>query len=139
MARQLNATIGEYENYGLITDTQPRKITRGVVLDGSEQKTFKRGTLLSIPTEADGKLKPFEAEGEGEPDSILTDDVTVTEEDSEGVTVTVYYQGCFDPAKVLDKDGKPVQLKAEDLNTLRMKGILFKGAVPFIVGGTTDE
>lgn len=132
MARQLNAKIAEMTPDGLITDTQPRPIVRGVTLDGTTPATHKRGTLLTLDAEGDGKVKPAESGLEGaDPDCILTDDVTVTEADSaSGVAVTVYVAGCFDPAKVLDKDGKPIELDTKARNTLRTKGILFKAAVP---------
>ena len=141
MAKQLNAKIAEMIPDGLITDTQPRPIVRGVTLDGTTPATHKRGTLLTLDAEG-GKVKPADSSlAEADPDCILTDDVTITEADSggvavteadsvSGVAVTVYVAGCFDPAKVLDKDGKPIELDAKARNTLRMKGILFKAAVP---------
>ena len=136
MAKQLNAKIAEMTPDGLITDTQPRPIVRGVTLDGTAcseaGKVYKRGTLLTVPSEmTDEKRKPAESGlAEVDPDCILTDDVTIGSEDSGGVEVTVYMAGCFDPAKVLDKDGAPIELDAKARNTLRTKGILFKAAVP---------
>lgn len=131
MAKELLTTLGGMEYDGLITDTQPRPFVRGVILDGSEQKTFKRGTLLTVADEMeDDKRKPAESGLDGaQPDCILADDVTVGAEDSAGVAVAAYFSGCFDPDKILDKDGAKIELDAKALNTLRMKGILTKATL----------
>ena len=139
--KELLRTLGGMDYDGLITDTQPRAVVRGVSLTAtscSTPCTYKRGTLLCIDSDTDEAtafkgLKPFENSGDSnKPDCILTDDVVITSADSAGVTVTAYFSGCFDPEKVLDKEGKPVKLKVSDVVTLRTKGIQFKGTLHYL-------
>lgn len=134
MARQLNAKIAEFTPDGLITDTLPRPNVRGATMDVSELEevptVVPRGTLLGKKSEVDGKLHIWKTGGEITPDCILCDDTPVTEDDkATGVPVVAYIAGCFDPAKLKCTDGT-VTLEEGDLDTLRMKGILFKGAIP---------
>ena len=134
MAKQLNAKIAEMTLDGLITDTQPRPNVRGGTLDVSEldpgPTVVPRGTLLGKKAEVDGKLHIWKDGGEITPDCILCDDTPVTEEDkASGVAVVAYIAGCFDPNKLKCTEGK-VTLEEGELDTLRMKGILFKAAVP---------
>ncbi len=134
MARQLNAKIVEATVDGLITDVTPPAIVRGGTLDVSDLEpvpaVVPRGTLLGKKTESDGKLHIWKTGGEIAPDCVLTDDTPVTEADkAEGVPVTAYVSGCFDPAKLKNTEGD-VTLEESDFDLLRTKGILFKGSVP---------
>lgn len=126
MAKSLLNSVGEYTPDGLITDTQPPAIVRGVTLNGiTAPVSLKRGTLLNGGS--NGKVTPATGTLLTDADCILADDVDITKEDGNEVTVAAYYAGCFDPEKILDKDGAPIALTAEALKTLRTKGILFKG------------
>lgn len=126
--RSLLNKVGEYVTDGLITDTLPRAIVRGVTVDGSEAGTLYRGTLLCAEDSDGGKLKPANGDAT-KADCILADDITIEEDDSEsGVPAPAYFAGCFNPEKVLNKEGKPATLDAAAQALLRTKGILFKGS-----------
>lgn len=141
MAKELLRTLGGMEYDGLITDTQPRAVVRGVTLAADACSTpdtvYPRGTLLCIKSDEEeatafAGMVPFEDDGENKPDCILTDTVTITEEDSAGITVTAYFSGCFDPEKILNKEGKPAKLKVSDVVALHTKDIQFKGTLHYL-------
>ena len=113
--------VGEIEHDGLISDLAPRAEVRGGTIAALESETvLKRGTILA--KKADGKLIVL-GSGEGTADSILCDDITVGTAD---VETAVYTAGCFDVDKTTVADDYTIT--AEDFDTLRKYGIVFKNA-----------
>ena len=108
---------------GLVTDLTPRtQVSGGVIAKGAALTTYKRGTVLGMSE--GGTLSIYD--GTGTPNCILCDDTDVgTEEDA---NVAVYISGCFDPNKVTLADS--YELTADDIDQLRMRGIIFKAATP---------
>ena len=113
--------VGEMNYDGLISDITPQTDVRGGIIAALETETvLKRGTVLA--KNADGKLIVL-GSGEGTAHSILCDNTTVGVSD---VDTAVYTAGCFDFDKVIVADD--YTMTAEDLDTLRKYGIVFKNA-----------
>ncbi len=114
--------IGEMEYDGLITDITPITVTSaGIIGKTTEETTFKRGTLFG--KNESGVLSLYD--GNGTPDSILCEDTVVGT--AENVSAAVYIAGCFDPAKLIVKDG--YALTESDKDKLRQNGIILKSAL----------
>lgn len=128
MAKSLLNPVAEMVQDNLITDTQPRPHIWSVTLDGTTPATLKRGTLLTIDLESEGKAKPAESASleEATIAGILADDVTITESDSAGVIAAVYDKGCFDPELILDKDGAKLELDVKTVYALQSRDIYLK-------------
>lgn len=120
---ELSKKIGDMEFDGLVTDLTPHiQVSGGVIAKGAALTTYKRGTVLGMSE--GGTLSIYD--GTGTPNCILCDDTDVgTEEDA---NVAVYISGCFDPNKVTLADS--YELTADDIDQLRMRGIIFKAATP---------
>ena len=120
---ELSKKIGDMEFDGLVTDLTPHiQVSGGVIAKGAALTTYKRGTVLGMSE--GGTLSVYD--GTGTPNCILCDDTDVgTEEDA---NVAVYISGCFDPNKVTLADS--YELTADDIDQLRMRGIIFKAATP---------
>lgn len=120
---ELSKKIGDMEFDGLVTDLTPHiQVSGGVIAKGAALTTYKRGTVLGMSE--GGTLSIYD--GTGTPNCILCDDTDVgTEEDA---NVTVYISGCFNPNKVTLADS--YELTADDIDQLRMRGIIFKAATP---------
>lgn len=120
---ELSKKIGDMEFDGLVTDLTPHiQVSGGVIAKGAALTTYKRGTVLGMSE--GGTLSIYD--GTGTPNCILCDDTDVgTEEDA---NVAVYISGCFDPDKVTLADS--YELTADDIDQLRMRGIIFKAATP---------
>ena len=120
---ELSKKIGDMEFDGLVTDLTPHiQVSGGVIAKGAALTTYKRGTVLGMSE--GGTLSIYD--GTGTPNCILCDDTDVgTEEDA---NVAVYISGCFDPNKVTLADS--YELTANDIDQLRMRGIIFKAATP---------
>ena len=119
----LSKKIGDMEFDGLVTDLTPHiQVSGGVIAKGAAMTTYKRGTVLGMSD--GGTLSIYD--GTGTPNCILCDDTDVgTEEDA---NVSVYISGCFNPNKVTLADS--YELTADDIDQLRMRGIIFKAATP---------
>lgn len=120
---ELSKKIGDMEFDGLVTDLTPHiQVSSGVIAKGAALTTYKRGTVLGMSE--GGTLSIYD--GTGTPNCILCDDTDVgTEEDA---NVAVYISGCLDPNKVTLADS--YELTADDIDQLRMRGIIFKAATP---------
>ncbi len=120
---ELSKKIGDMEFDGLVTDLTPHiQVSGGVIAKGAAMTTYKRGTVLGMSD--GGTLSIYD--GTGTPNCILCDDTDVgTEEDA---NVSVYISGCFNPNKVTLADS--YELTADDIDQLRMRGIIFKAATP---------
>ena len=120
---ELSKKIGDMEFDGLVTDLTPHiQVSGGVIAKGAAMTTYKRGTVLGMSD--GGTLSIYD--GTGTPNCILCDDTDVgTEEDA---NVSVYISGCFNPNKVTLADSH--ELTADDIDQLRMRGIIFKAATP---------
>lgn len=120
---ELSKKIGDMEFDGLVTDLTPHiQVSGGVIAKGAALTTYKRGTVLGMSE--GGTLSIYD--GTGTPNCILCDDTDVgTEEDA---NVAVYISGCFNPNKVTLADS--YELTADDIDQLRMRGIIFKAATP---------
>ena len=120
---ELRKKIGDMEFDGLVTDLTPHiQVSGGVIAKGAALTTYKRGTVLGMSE--GGTLSIYD--GTGTPNCILCDDTDVgTEEDA---NVAVYISGCFNPNKVTLADS--YELTADDIDQLRMRGIIFKAATP---------
>ena len=120
---ELSKKIGDMEFDGLVTDLTPHiQVSGGVIAKGAALTTYKRGTVLGMSE--GGTLSIYY--GTGTPNCILCDDTDVgTEEDA---NVTVYISGCCNPNKVTLADS--YELTADDIDQLRMRGIIFKAATP---------
>ena len=120
---ELSKKIGDMEFDGLVTDLPPHiQVSGGVIAKGAAMTTYKRGTVLGMSD--GGTLSIYD--GTGTPNCILCDDTDVgTEEDA---NVSVYISGCFNPNKVTLADS--YELTADDIDQLRMRGIIFKAATP---------
>ena len=120
---ELSKKIGDMEFDGLVTDLTPHiQVSGGVIAKGAALTTYKRGTVLGMSE--GGTLSIYD--GTGTPNCILCDETDVgTEEDA---NVAVYISGCFDPDKVTLADS--YELTADDIDQLRMRGIIFKAATP---------
>ena len=120
---ELSKKIGDMEFDGLVTDLNPHiQVSGGVIVTCAAMTTYKRGTVLGMSD--GGTLSIYD--GTGTPNCILCDDTDVgTEEDA---NVSVYISGCFNPNKVTLADS--YELTADDIDQLRMRGIIFKAATP---------
>ena len=120
---ELSKKIGDMVFDGLVTDLTPHiQVSGGVIAKGAAMTTYKRGTVLGMSD--GGTLSIYD--GTGTPNCILCDDTDVgTEEDA---NVSVYISGCFNPNKVTLADS--YELTADDIDQLRMRGIIFKAATP---------
>lgn len=131
MAINLSNKLGESVYDGLITDITPAPIVRGgTIRKLGTAATLKRGTVLakSSGSAGDGKLVILGSTAASNetltPDCILCDDTEVgTAADA---NVPVYFAGCFDPDKVIVKEGYTVT--EDDIDKLRERGIQFKAA-----------
>ena len=120
---ELSKKLGDVELDGLIADITPKTEVRGKTIRKLEEETtYKRGTIFGVSS-TDNKL--VTEDGTVTADCILCDDVTVGT--SEDVIATVYTAGCFNENKVIVKD--EYTISAEDYDTLRKYGIVFKSAM----------
>ena len=131
MAINLSNKLGESSYDGLITDVQPAPIVRGgTIRKLGSAGTIKRGTILakSSGSAGDGKLVILGTSAASNEtltaNCILCDDTDVGT--AEDVNVPVYFAGCFDPNKVIVKEGYTVT--EDDRDQLRELGIHFKAA-----------
>lgn len=119
--------LGDVEMDGLITDLTPKTEVRGKTIRKVDKETvYKRGTVFGMSNK-DNKLVILGTSGDGETitaDCILCDDITVGTSDD--VVATVYTAGCFNADKITVADS--YELSAEDYDTLRKYGIVFKTA-----------
>ncbi len=126
--KELNRKLGSMAYDGLITDTTPPTTVRGglITQEAESEATYKRGTLLGFKSGSEDKLVIMAEGGDVTPTCVLCDDVTVGTSGDE--PVDVYTSGCFDPQKLITKDG--YALTAKDVDTLRMRNIYLKAASP---------
>lgn len=87
---------------------------------GFEEVTLTRGTLLCL--DANGKAIKFTAAEGQSPDSILTDDITVTA--AGDYVATAYKTGCF--ARQVINTATGITLTDAQVETLRTKGIFIE-------------
>lgn len=128
MIRDLHEKLGEVTFESLFAGIEPPALVRGgTIAHGEEETVIKRGTLLG---KKDGKLSVYAGkEKSGDPDCILTDDVTVGTADE---NVTVYITGNFNRDALIVGEG--YSITAADEDALRVKGILLAGVSPCAPG-----
>lgn len=129
---ELGRKIGDMTFDGLITDITPELIVRSATIRKlAAAATLKRGTILakSSGSAGDGKYVILGTTAETNEtltaDCILCDDVEVGT--AADVAATVYFAGCFDPAKCAVAEGYTIT--EADKDKLRERGILFKAAM----------
>ena len=130
MTTELLKKLGAVSADNLIAGTDPAlrvgtgklrkntgKLKRGTVL----AKSSKDGTLVILGTAASSSESDSEVL---EPYGILTDDITVPED--EDVNTTIYIGGLFNTNKIILKES--YQMTEADKDTLRKYGIEFTAA-----------
>lgn len=126
MSRTLSRVVDTMEYDGLISGLVPEaKIGGGTIRKLGAKATLVRGTVLakSSGSAGDGKLVILgttAAQNETlTPDCILAEDIEVGT--AADVNAAVFEMGCFDPEKLVVKDGHT--FSADEKDALRTRGI----------------
>ena len=126
MSRTLSRVVDTMEYDGLISGLVPEaKIGGGTIRKLGAKATLVRGTVLakSSGSAGDGKLVILGTSAASNetltPDCILAKDIEVGT--AADVNAAVFEMGCFDPEKLVVKDGHT--FSADEKDALRTRGI----------------
>lgn len=126
MSRTLSRVVDTMEYDGLISGLVPEaKIGGGTIRKLGAKATLVRGTVLakSSGSAGDGKLVILGTSAASNetltPDCILAEDIEVGT--AADVNAAVFEMGCFDPEKLVVKDGHT--FSADEKDALRTRGI----------------
>lgn len=126
MSRTLSRVVDTMNYDGLISGLVPEaKIGGGTIRKLGAKATLVRGTVLakSSGSAGDGKLVILGTSAASNetltPDCILAEDIEVGT--AADVNAAVFEMGCFDPEKLVVKDGHT--FSADEKDALRTRGI----------------